>query len=574
MRPLGSLESTRIFVEIRPASFHAWTRHNGVDLRLERGPDGRLTAATCAAATLALKELVAGGGWMSRPRIGCAIGSRGLLLRPISLPVTAPGEVARLLELKIEGEFPLPPEALAWGWLPLATSAAAAEFTASNPTQARQEVLVAAVKKEVIEEYQSIVGTVDPDPIYTVAALARTALVPAGQSAYSVLDVGPTQSELTVVAAGVPPTVQLLPWGEKYFLESLATRLGQSPEEAIKNLAMCFTRTGPAAAAAIALGAVVKEVVGALAGRLPTEALDRPVWIGGPPTVAQALVQGWAGTHPAHVLPVPAQPGQTAAILGLDQSLTPRAGRDPLPILALRIKQSGAPGQTAGNIPRRQVVLATGLLLGVLLFPYIEALFLEPRLARRLAALKASQTNFVSIDRELSFLRYLELNQAPQLDAAYVIAQAAPPGARMNTLSLNRQGDLSLSGFIPNLAQIGEFRLKLINSGFFSTIVVEDQSPTPDRQRINFRLTGRWKSAPERETLTLGPPLPEPLPRKPGVSNSVSVSRIPGATNSAAGTNNTLPANGLVGTNGPAGPNSTPLSNSPATLPPNVPKVP
>ena len=568
MKPLGSLESNRIFVEIRPASFHAWTRLNGVDLRLERGSDGRLTAATCASATAALKGLVAGGGWLSRPRICCAIPSRGLLLRPISLPATAPGEVTRLLELKIEGEFPLPPDALAWGWLPLAAFTSAA----STLSPARQEVLVAAVKKEVIDEYHLIVGAVDPDPIYTVAALARTALVPVGQRAYSVLDVGPTQSELTVVEDGVPPTVQLLPWGEKYFLEGLATRMGQSPEEAAKTLATLSTRPGSAADAA--LGVALKEMVEALAGRVPAEALARPVWISGPPAVAQALVQGWTGTHPAHVLPVPAQPGQTAAILGLDQSLSPRAGRDPLPILALRIKQMGAPGQTAGNFPVRQVALAAGLLLGVLLFPYIEALIFQPRLARRLAALKASQTNFVTIDRELSFLRYLELNQAPQLDAAFVIAQAAPPGARMNTLSLNRQGDLSLSGFIPNLAQIGEFRLKLINTGFFSTIVVEDQSPTPDRQRINFRLTGRWKSAPEREALTLGPALPETTPGKPGASNGLSVAKIPGGTNISAGTNNTLSANGLLVTNGPAGTNTASGSNSPATLRPAVPLAP
>ena len=40
-----------------------------------------------------------------------------------------------------------------------------------------------------------------------------------------------------------------------------------------------------------------------------------------------------------------------------------------------------------------------------------------------------------------------------------------------------------------------DFRSKLIDSGFFSTISVEEQTPTPDRQKVNFRMSAQWKPA-------------------------------------------------------------------------------
>ncbi len=541
MKPLGALEPTLVFVEIRSASFHAHTGLTGVDLPIERGPDGHLTPASAAAATAALQGLLGTKTWLSRIRVCCAIGSRGVLLRPVSLPVTAPAELSRLLQLKIESELPLPPEALAWGWLTLPN---AGPTDAATP---RQEVLVAAVKKEVIEEYAAILGPVDPDPMFTVAALARMALVPIDQRAFAVLDIGPTQSELTLMEAGVPPSVQLLPWGENRWLDSLSSRLGQTRDEAVATLASLPNRDGTDRNDA--MDAALEEAVSALAEILPKTARDRPLWISGPPVLAQLLAGRLGGTHPVGVLPVPIHPGQTAATLGSELSLVSRPGRKPLSLLLLQIKHTDSPDRAVRAFPRRQVAIAAALLVGVLAFPYIEALLFQPRLARRLAGLKGNDTQFATIDRELSFLRYLELNQSPHLDAAFVIAQAAPQGVRLNSLSMNRHGEISLSGFLQNLAQVGDFRLKLINSGFFSTIVVEDQSPTPDRQRINFRITGRWKSAAEREALALGPVLPEPASGKGSVSNSATSPKTPTGTNSATVTTNPVPTHGSAPTN-------------------------
>jgi hypothetical protein len=46
-----------------------------------------------------------------------------------------------------------------------------------------------------------------------------------------------------------------------------------------------------------------------------------------------------------------------------------------------------------------------------------------------------------------------------------------------------------------------DLRSKLIASGLFSTVVVEEQTPTPDRQKVIVRLSGQWKAGEVRPTL-------------------------------------------------------------------------
>jgi hypothetical protein len=114
------------------------------------------------------------------------------------------------------------------------------------------------------------------------------------------------------------------------------------------------------------------------------------------------------------------------------------------------------------------------------------------------------------IDRRLEFLQYIADNQPPYLDASFVIANAAPPGARIESLSLNRRGEISLSGFAQMPQQIVDFRTKLVESGFFSQVVVEEQSPVqPNQPRSLMRITAQWKGHAERQALMLGPTLPE-----------------------------------------------------------------
>jgi small nuclear ribonucleoprotein B and B' len=56
-----------------------------------------------------------------------------------------------------------------------------------------------------------------------------------------------------------------------------------------------------------------------------------------------------------------------------------------------------------------------------------------------------------------------------------------------------------------NADQVAEFRTKLIDSKFFASVTVEEQTPTPDRQKVNIRITALWKPANVLQSLAIGP---------------------------------------------------------------------
>jgi hypothetical protein len=144
-----------------------------------------------------------------------------------------------------------------------------------------------------------------------------------------------------------------------------------------------------------------------------------------------------------------------------------------------------------------------GLALAVLLLPYLEALTLKSHLANKLAAIKTDQGRLKIMDRELDFLQYLKENEPPYLDALLCLSQAAPPGTRFDSVSMNRRGEVSLRGSLHDGQQVAELRSKLIDSGFFAHVAVEEQTPSPDRQKVAVRLSAQWKPAATRSAPTL-----------------------------------------------------------------------
>jgi len=84
-----------------------------------------------------------------------------------------------------------------------------------------------------------------------------------------------------------------------------------------------------------------------------------------------------------------------------------------------------------------------------------------------------------------------------------VLALSAPPGARIDSLSLLRNGDLSLRGSAGDAQAPGAFRSKLIDSGFFARVVVDEQTPSPDGQKFTFRISGQLKPDGARRPLQL-----------------------------------------------------------------------
>jgi hypothetical protein len=104
-----------------------------------------------------------------------------------------------------------------------------------------------------------------------------------------------------------------------------------------------------------------------------------------------------------------------------------------------------------------------------------------------------------NVDRELLFLQYFQTNQPRYLDVLATMAESAAPGTRMESVSLNRHGDMALRASMRDASQVGDLRSKLIRSGLFSTVVVEEQTPTPDKQKVIVRMSGQWNPTAERK---------------------------------------------------------------------------
>ncbi len=132
------------------------------------------------------------------------------------------------------------------------------------------------------------------------------------------------------------------------------------------------------------------------------------------------------------------------------------------------------------------------------------------------------------VDPELRFLLILKQSQPPYLDALYVFSKAAPPGLHLDSLSISQRGDISLKAAMQNAQQVMDFRAKLIASGFFADITVEEQTPAPDHQRVNVRMTAQWKPAAARAALKIGPTAEEIESAKSGAKAAPPGAGAPG----------------------------------------------
>jgi Tfp pilus assembly PilM family ATPase len=449
-----------IFIEIGQSSLKALRENDGVELPLERQPDGRLTES-CKEKTIAsLKIFLQAKNWQSRTRAVCAIGARGVSLRKLSLPASAKEEFHKRLLLQIESEFPLPPDELAWGWRQLG------EAKPSNGTMAKSELLVAAVKKEIVADYQEILVACGTSPVFTLAALARNNICPQPQQACAMLDIGSSQSELTAFEKNVPTVSRILFWG------------GENVSDAADAKLDALAQTIKSSLTATKLFISGNKISEDFTSRL-----------------SKSLGNGWQCER----LEVAVGEGHSAAISGLKKF----ADQDPT--LVIRVKQtSGTTNLTAPDL-KKWATRAILLFAILMLLPYAEALLLKPHLAKKVSAFKADAARLAVIDRELDFLQYLKQSQPPYLDALFVFSKSAPQGTKFDALSMDSHGVVSLRGSFRDGQQVADFRGKLIASGFFANVTVEEQTPSPDRQKVNVRMTAQEKSATQLQSLAIGP---------------------------------------------------------------------
>jgi Tfp pilus assembly PilM family ATPase len=489
------VNSSNIYVEIGQSSLKALAGEEGLELPLERQPNGRLTAACKENLTPRLEEFLKQKNWAGRMRVLCAIAARGVSLRRMTLPAGSKENLQRVLRLKIEAEFPLSPDELAWGYIPIKNG--------SQPAGGEQEFLVVALKKDVIEEYTNLLGAQGAAPVFTLAALARSSLCPPPLGTCAMLDIGQQHSELTTFEQGVATSVRLLPWGGESITRSLQAKLGLGREEAEKLKVALQQPSGSPSDTHLLGASVLDSTLDALAGTLNGH--WNRIYLTGRQArekeFATRLTRRLGNGVVCETIEPPGGQGRSAAIAGLKNL----AEEDGAPLLAIAIKPTAPTAVAARRAPLKWAAAAVALVLGCLAFPYVEAWVAKPGLIKRLAALQKDKSRLPMIDRELGFLENLKSNQPPYLDALYILAKAVPQGSKVESLSMNRRGEISLRGSMRDSSQVTDFRSKLIASGFFSNVTVEEQTPTPDRQKVNLRVSAVWKPAVERAQLALGP---------------------------------------------------------------------
>jgi type IV pilus assembly protein PilM len=536
MKLLNPLNTSSLYVEIRQRSLRVLHGTENLVIPITRQGNGRLSSASKDAAIVALQTLLKKKNWQPRSRAFCGIEARGVSLRRLSLPASANGDLQRVLRLQIENEFPLPPESLAWGYSRIAPGAkkgpqagdrAQHEMSAPHPNGSN-DFMVVALKKEVLEEYAQMFAAAGLTPVFTLAALARSRICPQASASYAVLDIGRSQSELISLKEGIAESLRVLPWGGDAITRAIEKKLGITSDEAEQLKLLSGQASLPNGEVGQKLHDAIGEALKSLASILASN------WDG-----EKLYLTGRASFFPdmparlAELLPQQAKcervesnvSGPTAAILGLKQST---AGDNVLPLVLRQSESKGGelrPGSSQGAFHwwalakseareilgqpalRKWARLAMLLCICLAVFPYAQAFLLKPFLAKKLVRIRAEKGRLATIDRELTFLQYLKNTQPPYLDALTVLANAAPPGTRLDSLSLSRRGELALKGNMGNAQQVVDFRAKLIKSAFFSAVTVEEETPSPDRQRMTVRILAQCKPAGARPPVKV-----EPLP--------------------------------------------------------------
>jgi Tfp pilus assembly PilM family ATPase len=499
------MDTPCVYIEIRQSSLKALKGETGLELPLERAPGGGLTKPCREKLTISLQGFLKKEVWQPRFRAYCAIGARGVSLRRLTLPATTKENFKRLLALQIESEFPLPPDALAWGYRQISGAGAPAD-PASISSAAKQELLVVAVKREVVEEYSEILSECGVVPVFTVAAIARRHARQHPPQTCALLDVGRNYTELTTFEDGEPLAIRVLPWGGESMTSAIAEKLGISRDEAEKlKIELAQAPSGGAERGPI-IQAAIDAALDSLAGAINGHWTGQKIYLSGRSAQVKDLAPQLArrlgnGTQ-CELLDLTPGEGRSAAVLGLR---TATAHGKESPLVTLQSKPTNGSAALSRPASWKWAALALGLAIFSMALPYLEAPWLNWRLSKRLKAIQADRGRLVAIDRELDFLRHLKQNQPPYLDALFLLAKAVPPGSKLDSVSMNRRGDLALRGSMKDGTQVAGFRSKLIDSGFFSSVAVEEQTPTPDRQKVTVRITAQWKPANDRQSLSIGP---------------------------------------------------------------------
>ena len=151
----------------------------------------------------------------------------------------------------------------------------------------------------------------------------------------------------------------------------------------------------------------------------------------------------------------------------------------------------------------RWVATVAALLLTSLLLRYVEPLIHKSSLETRIAEITRARAELPPIAEELDFLRFLEKSRPAYVNAVTVLADSLPRGTKFEALSLERNGGFSFRANMQNPQQAGELRKKLLESGLFTAVVLEEQTPAENNRKLSIRISARWTADPGTPSKTL-----------------------------------------------------------------------
>jgi Tfp pilus assembly PilM family ATPase len=472
---------TQIFVDIGLSTVKILAGSEGMEFPLTRDATGRLVGTSQDAVREALTRC------RDRDRRGmrvasCGLPASGVSVRRFRLPPASRDATRRLVNLQLEQSFPVSPDQLAWGYRIFA--APVDHATDSDSSGSGRDVAALVVKRNVIEDYETLFNGSGIRPVFTLGILAAGYQALVARQSVLVVDVGRSHSECLWLDRGVPVQVRTLTWGGDAVTTALAGVLGADREEAGKRKREPMDpATSPMLSQALrdALRPLVHfltEAVAPLENVRPEAVPGYVLLVGGGaglPGLTTELSAALGG-RTCRVAPDPEPgPGRSAVTLGLRELSAGSSEDEPISFAC----EAAGHDREARAVRRRLVpwmVLAGALLVAIVGTRYLPAVFGKQALARELATARERVAMLPETDRELRFLDELERRRLRVLEALTVTALAAPPGAALNEFSLNSRGVLSVKVTLKP-SEYNEFRARLIRSGWFSDVVLQRLQP-------------------------------------------------------------------------------------------------
>lgn len=444
-------------MEIRPSQWTGRMGDHGFAIDLQRDPKGLITESCRLEVTEAIRNLA------ERSEFAidclCTLGGSGVSLRTLELPAIKNTSLSDLIELQIEKEWPLTPEELIWAFHPCSSS------EKEQPESNHVRVTVAAVRRSLFSQYESITMTNDLNPTWTLSAClaAENPLIESSGHTW-LLDVRETSSDLVIFNNGNPETIRQLPVGTAHDAQ-VALQLTES-------LQSDLAETRDFAPLVIAVKeAIADDCAQNLQKHLP----DRTI-------------------HPCKV---PEAPGLTFTTHTWKERKN--VSRFAPPII-LKTKENSPPRANLDRGPiLRWVALLVLLVIAILAARRVEPTLRGNSLTSQLNTFKAEKQNLPEIDRELSFLTHIQEKSLPFEDIIGLLAANAVPQLEIESLDMASDRRIQLRGTLPERGQPEDFRTRLFASGWFEQVVLDEQTPNQRERKLNIRIS-----------MVLKPPLNRP----------------------------------------------------------------